>query len=93
MNDKEILKDREAKYGKPREFFKAYGAMCEILDRYACMGQGEANYAHLSAMKMVILKVLRSVWNPGLKDNFADARNYITIAEKCEGVEDDDSRS
>ena len=83
MNDKKILKDREAKYGKPHEFFEAYGAICEILDRYASVGQGEAHYAHLSAMKMAMLKVLRSVWNPGLEDNYADARNYITIAEKC----------
>jgi len=78
MTDLETLKDREEKYGKPSEFFKAYGAMCEILDRYAA-GKGEPNYAHLSAMKMVILKVLRSAWNPGLQDNFVDARNYVTI--------------
>jgi len=26
---------------------------------------------------------LRSVWNPGLQDNYVDARNYVTIAEMC----------
>jgi hypothetical protein len=83
MNDKEILKDREAKYGKPPEFFKAYGAMCEILDRYASVGQGEANYAHLSALKLVLLKVLRAGFNPEHMDSYADMRNYVSIAEMC----------
>ena len=36
-----------------------------------------------AAMKFVLLKVLRSTWNPNVEDNYCDARNYISIAEKC----------
>ena len=83
MTDQEIFKDRESKYGKPEEFFTAYGAMCEILDRYAALGQGELNYGHLSALKLVLLKVLRSGFCPEHEDSYPDMRNYVSIAEMC----------
>ena len=85
MNDEEILKDRELKYGNPEQFFESYGAMCELLDRYACMGQRKPNYAHLASLKLVLLKVLRSGFYPGHTDNYADMRNYASISEMCAG--------
>ena len=84
MTDEEILKDREEKYGSPDLFFSTYGSMCRMLDCYAeASSQDPIDEAHLSAMKMVLLKVLRSVWNPEVEDNYCDARNYISIAEDC----------
>jgi hypothetical protein len=84
MTDEEIMEDREGKYGPPELFFKNYGEMCRIIDSYAeASGQEEINESHLSAMKFVLLKVLRSTWNPNVEDNYCDARNYISIAEKC----------
>lgn len=84
MTDEEILKDREEKYGSPDLFFSTYGSMCRLLDCYAEESYNSTiNVGHISAMKMVLLKVLRSVWNPELEDNYCDARNYISIAEKC----------
>jgi len=84
MTDKEILEDRQDKYGPPELFFGTFGEMARLLDRYAeASGQEYINEAHLSAMKMVLLKVLRSTWNPTVEDNYCDARNYISIAEGC----------
>ena len=84
MTDKEILEDRQDKYGPPELFFGIFGEMARLLDRYAeASGQEYINEAHLSAMKMVLLKVLRSTWNPTVEDNYCDARNYISIAEGC----------
>jgi len=81
-NDGEVLVDREEVYGPPRLFFEAYGQMCEILDEYAHIGQGkDVNYGHLSSTKMVLLKLVRSVWCPDVEDNYVDSRNYVSIAE------------
>ena len=89
-NDKEILERREEVYGPPRLFFEAYGRMCEVLDEYAHIGQGrKVNYGHISAMKMVLLKVLRSSWCPDVKDNYADTRNYASIAEMTTRTEEE----
>lgn len=82
MDDLEILKDRRSKYGPPELFFETYGEMCRLLDRYAeASGQDTVNDGHLMALKMVLLKVLRSTWNPAIDDNYCDGRNYFTIAE------------
>ena len=86
-NDGEVLVDREEVYGPPRLFFDAYGRMCEILDEYAHVGQGkDVNYGHLSSTKMVLLKLMRSVWCPDVEDNYVDSRNYVTISETCASV-------
>jgi len=82
MTDEEILKDREEKYGSPDLFFSTYGSMCRLLDCYAeASSQDPIDEGHLSALKMVLLKILRSTWNPEVEDNYCDARNYISIAE------------
>ncbi len=87
MTDDEILKDRESKYGPPEMFFKTYGEMSKLLDLYAeASNQDKINESHLSAMKLVLLKVLRSTWNPYVDDNYCDARNYISIAEQCANI-------
>ena len=84
MTDEEILFDRQGKYGPPDLFFKTYGEMCRMLDEYAeASSQETVNDAHLTALKMVLLKVLRSTWNPGMADNYADGRNYFTISQVC----------
>lgn len=84
MTDEEIMEDRQKKYGPPELFFKNYGEMCRILDTYAeASGQEVIDESHLSAMKFVLLKVLRSTWDPNVEDNYCDARNYISIAEGC----------
>ena len=81
MDDLEIIKDREGKYGPPPEFFERYGQICEILDGYANHNNSTPNAGHLAALKMVALKMLLSAWNPGVEDNYCDGRNYFTIAE------------
>jgi hypothetical protein len=84
MTDEDILKDREGKYGPPELFFEVYGRMTRTLDEYAeASGQELVNEGHLCAMKMVLLKVLRSTWNPAVEDNYCDGRNYFSIAELC----------
>ena len=88
MDDLEILEDRRSKYGPPELFFETYGEMCRLLDRYAeASDQESVNNGHLMALKMVILKVVRSTWNPTMDDNYCDGRNYFTIAEMM-GAED-----
>ena len=32
---------------------------------------------------MAALKMVRSVWNPYTDDNYADGRNYFSIAHLC----------
>lgn len=89
VSDESVIKDRESKYGPPKIFFETYGSMCELLDEFAHAGQGKGcNYAHLSSMKMVLLKVLRSCWCPSVEDNYVDGRNYISIAEMSLGDAD-----
>ena len=89
-NDGEVLVDREEVYGPPRLFFEAYGRMCEILDEYAHVGQGkDVNYGHLSSTKMVLLKLVRSVWCPDVEDNYVDSRNYVSIAEMTTRIEEE----
>lgn len=84
MTDAEILFDRQGKYGPPKLFFKTYGEMCRLIEQYSVSSSQETiNDAHLEALKMVLLKILRSTWNPSILDNYADARNYITIAADC----------
>jgi hypothetical protein len=80
-NDKKIIQDRADKYGDPKDFFNRYGQMCEILRVHAVQGQKEVNQAHLQALEMVLLKALRSAWNPQTRDNYCDLRNYGSIAE------------
>tara|TARA_R100001530_G_scaffold37004_1_gene28714 strand:+ start:302 stop:577 length:276 start_codon:yes stop_codon:yes gene_type:complete len=81
-SDESVIEHRESVYGPPRMFFESYGVICKVLDEYARAGQGEeCNHAHLSAMKMVALKVLRSCWCPKVGDNYVDGRNYMSIAE------------
>ena len=82
MTDEEIIKDRENKYGPPKRCFETWATMCETLNQYA-NESGNVNPAHLYALKMNLLKVVRSVWNPNIKDNYKDGRNYLTIAYKC----------
>jgi hypothetical protein len=83
MEDLDIIKDREKKYGPPGKFFETYGLMCDLLDDYASRNVGrKTNFGHMAALKMVLLKTLRSAWCPSLEDNYPDGRNYFTIAEK-----------
>lgn len=80
--DKEIIEDRQKKYGPPDSYFEIYAVICKAFDEYALKGQkDQINYGHLTLIKIVLLKLLRSVWNPELSDNYCDARNYITFAE------------
>lgn len=82
MNDKKIIEDRAKKYGDPKDFFPRYGQMCQILRTHAAQGQKEKlNNGHLQALEMVLLKALRSAWNPQTPDNYPDMRNYGAIAE------------
>ena len=79
--DSEIIEDRIEKYGHHLDFFETYGQMCELVGNYASMNGKIPNAGHISALNMVLLKVLRSAWSPSLADNYCDARNYISIAE------------
>jgi len=84
MTDEEILFDRQGKYGPPTKFFETYGEMCRLLTQYAeDSNQETINAGHLEALRFVLMKVLRSTWNPDIEDNYCDARNYISIAEGC----------
>ena len=82
MTDEEIIKDRANKYGPAKRCFETWATMCETLNEYA-KESGNINPAHLYALKMNLLKVVRSVWNPRIEDNYKDGRNYLTIAHQC----------
>jgi len=82
MTDEEILKDRAAKYGPPKRCFETWSTMCETLNEYA-KESGNVNLPHLYALKMDLLKIVRSAWNPTIEDNYKDGRNYLTIAHQC----------
>ena len=82
MTDEQILEDRESKYGPPKRCFETWAIMCETLNQYA-KESGNVNLAHLYALKMNLLKIVRSVWNPTIDDNYKDGRNYVTIAKQC----------
>ena len=82
MTDEQILEDRESKYGPPERCFEIWATMCETLNQYA-KESGNINLAHLYALKMDLLKIVRSAWNPNIEDNYKDGRNYLTIAEIC----------
>ena len=79
--DSEIIEDRIEKYGHHQDFFETYGQMCELVGNYASMNGKVVNAGHISALNMVLLKVLRSAWSPSLADNYCDGRNYFSIAE------------
>ena len=65
--------------------------MWERLDEYAHVGQGkDVNYGHLSSTKMVLLKLVRSVWCPDVEDNYVDSRNYVSIAEMTTRIDEDE---
>ena len=88
--DFRVMEDREEVYGPPMLFFESYGAICEVMDEYAHIGQGKGcNYAHLSSMKMAMLKILRSCWCPDVEDNYVDGRNYMSIAEMNVGAREE----
>ena len=80
--DKEIEKDREGKYGPPLKFFRVYQEMCKLLTEYSELSKHDKPDGHLEVLRFVLLKVLRSSWNPGVEDNYCDARNYINFAER-----------
>jgi hypothetical protein len=82
MTDEEIMEDRQKKYGPPKRCFETWAIMCEELNKYA-KESGNINLPHLYALKMDLLKIVRSAWNPNTEDNYCDARNYISIAEDC----------
>jgi len=82
MTDDEILQNREEKYGTPKACFNTWAIICTALDDYAKESPFE-NKAHLYALKMAALKMVRSVWNPHTDDNYPDGRNYFTIAQIC----------
>ena len=82
MSDEEILKDRASKYGPAKRCFETWSTMCEELNKYA-KESPNTNIPQLYALKMDLLKIVRSVWNPKIEDNYKDGRNYLTIAHKC----------
>ena len=82
MTDGKIIEDRQDKYGPPVEFFEAHARLCSIVDEYQSLNENKhKNDPHTKVLEMVLLKVLRSAWNPSVEDNYCDARNYLTIAE------------
>ncbi len=82
MTDDQIIQDREEKYGPPLDCFRTWATICTALDNYAKESPWE-NKAHLYALKMAALKMVRSVWSPYIDDNYADGRNYFSIAQTC----------
>tara|TARA_Y100001936_G_scaffold100477_1_gene98810 strand:+ start:15411 stop:15713 length:303 start_codon:yes stop_codon:yes gene_type:complete len=82
MTDDQIIKNREEKYGPPLDCFNTWAKICTALDNYAKESPWE-NKAHLYALKMAALKMVRSVWNPSTLDNYPDGRNYFSIAQMC----------
>lgn len=88
MTDKEIIKDREKKYGPANSCFNTWSQMCELLRAYH-KEAGNTNTAHLYALNMALLKIVRSAWNPSIGDNYKDGRNYITIAKDASEVKHD----
>ena len=82
MTDDQIIQDREEKYGPPLACFNTWAKICTALDDYAHKSPWD-NKAHLYSLKMAALKMFRAVWNPYIDDNYADGRNYFSIAQIC----------
>ena len=40
-------------------------------------------WATICTALMAALKMVRSVWSPYIDDNYADGRNYFSIAQTC----------
>jgi len=79
--DKKILEDRGKKYGPMREQWTSIEKIQEIM--MMSRGPGQTHYGQLAALNMVVVKIMRALYDPTDPDHYADARNYITIAEKC----------
>lgn len=84
--DKTIMAARAKIYGPVNEQFETIGEIWKSMNLYfQKLNEGnELNstaWGHLSALDMVIVKMVRSIANPYIEDNYIDARNYITIAE------------
>lgn len=80
-SDAEILKQRATEYGSTKESFTRIANLWSVYTGY------EITAVQVAQM-MVLLKISRSITakNETLKDCFADARNYTTLAEELEGL-------
>ena len=87
--DEKIIEERGKIYGPVEPMWRAIGSMqwsnftfllqkCNSERRKPTIEE----MAHLAAMNMVAVKMVRSIQAPGHKDSFADGRNYFTIGEK-----------
>jgi len=90
MTDEEILEERGKKYGHIPPMWETIGQMQFILSQFAFTSQFDRGddvldskrAAHLAAMNMVIVKIVRSVYDPEHIDNYQDGRNYLTIGDE-----------
>jgi len=84
--DKEVMIERAKIYGPVNEQFETIGEIWKSMNLYfQKLNDGNdlnaSAWGHLSALDMVIVKMVRSIANPYIADNYIDARNYLTIAE------------
>lgn len=84
--DEKIMDARAKIYGPVNEQFETIGEIWKLMNLYfQKLNEGNnlnaTAWGHLSALDMVIVKMIRSIANPYITDNYIDARNYITIAE------------
>lgn len=86
--DDEVMRDRAAQYGPAQEMWERIGSIQWHLAEFMiarCVDNDKdptvADKAHLAAMNMNVVKMVRSVYDPNHADNYLDGRNYWTIAE------------
>ena len=85
--DSQIMEARAKQYGPVKSQMETIGVIQMELSKY-CLERNEGKpsreaLAHLAAMNMAAVKLIRAIGNPGHVDNYCDGRNYLTIAEGC----------
>ena len=88
-SDDEIMEERGSQYGEAYEMWTTIGNNQWNLVEFALVtahdkarGMTIKEKAHLACMNMVVVKMVRSMYDQEEDDNYADARNYLTIAQK-----------
>jgi|TARA_R110000765_G_scaffold99001_1_gene185886 hypothetical protein len=89
--DKEIMEDRSKTYGAVEPMWETIGKnqwnnFLFLLQKYPAAGGGQPTpkeKAHLAAMNMNVVKMVRSIQDTSNVDNYQDGRNYWTISGEC----------
>ena len=89
--DEDIMQERGKMYGPVQPMWETIGKnqwnnFLFLLQKYPAAGGGQPTLkekAHLAAMNMAVVKMVRSIQDPTNGDSYCDGRNYFTIAGEC----------